>query len=46
MALDQCAAFDTDGDQGVAVDELLQGIGAALHGCSPAGPPGAERRSL
>jgi hypothetical protein len=32
--LDQCSGFDTNGNLTVTVDELIQAVGAALHGCS------------
>lgn len=36
LDLDQCAAFDGNGDGTLTVNELIEAIGSALRGCAPA----------
>jgi hypothetical protein len=38
-SIDECPNFDSTGDQGVTVDEILQAINFALDGCAPAPTP-------
>jgi hypothetical protein len=33
---DECAAFDTNRDGRIAVDELIEGVNASLNGCASA----------
>jgi len=35
LGLDACPAFDGNNDQRITVDELVDGVNNALHGCSP-----------